>query len=180
MTKTTARFADYVRVTFSDMRDGLTHSVRTIVAAQSLPPLRREDPPRNLGSGATVKRLIQAFENHATQAVDTCRAAAQRSRPLEAYLVTALPAEVDALAEIVSERLIGLDLFDAAARQLLAERRDRALAERRPPVVVVEKSVWPKVRGYLARRLDLVVVGVIIGVLTFGVLLYMGWEAKPD
>ena len=179
MTQTAARFADYTRLTFAEMRDSLTHSVRTLVAAQSLPPLRREDPPTNLRSGATVKRMIQAFEMHAIQAVDTCRAAAQRSRPLESYLVTALPAEVDALAEIVSARLIGLEIFDPAARQLLAQRRDRALAERRPPVVETMAPTWPKVQTWLLARFEKVVIEVIAGVALFGFLIWLGWQAIP-
>lgn len=179
MTRTADRFADYVRLTFAEMRDNLDHSVRTIVALQSLPPLRRENPPRNLGSGATVKHLVAAFENHATQAVDTCRSAAQRSRPWEAYLITALPPEVDALAEIVSDRLAGLGLWDLSAQRLLAQRRDRALAERRPPVVETKAPLWPKVRAWLFTRTETIIIGVIIGVVVFGVLLYMGWEAKP-
>lgn len=179
MTSTTARFADYVRLTFADMRDSLTHSVSTIVAAQSMPPLRREDPPTNLHSGATVKHLISAFDAHAVQAVDTCRAAAQRSRPLEAYLVTALPAEIDTLAEIVSERLIGLNLFDTPARQLLAERRDRALAERRPPVVETKAPILVRVRAWALPRIERIVIGVIITVVGFGVLIWVGWEARP-
>ncbi|WP_312084033.1 hypothetical protein [Brevundimonas sp.] len=179
MTRTADRFADYVRLTFAEMRESLDHSIRVLIAAQTVPRRRLEDAPTNLLSGATVKHLVVAFENHATQAVDTCRSAAQRSRPLEAYLVKALPTEVDALAEIVSDQLAGLGLWDVSAQRLLAQRRDRALAERRPPVVETKAPLWRKVRTWLFTRTETIIIGVIISVAAFGVLLYMGWEAKP-
>lgn len=127
-----------------------------------------------------MKHLIATFETHATQAVDICRSAAQRSRPLEAYLVMALPAEVDALAEIVSDRLAGLGLWDVSAQRLLSQRRDRAMAERRPPVVEVQAPRWAKVRAWVVARFEKVVVEVIGGLLLFALLLWVGWEALPQ
>lgn len=166
MASPTARCREFVRQTFDDARDDLEHDIRVIIGQQTL---------TSLESGQTVKRIVDAFEQAAADAAATCRASAERSRPMREYLPTVLFVEVDRLADQAAAALTRINLMDDHARQRLAKHRDRALIDRTPPAD--PPSRWSRTKKALEPWTREIVAGSIVAVV--GILAARMFSSPP-
>ena len=160
-----------VDAAFDEADRQFAQEVRVIIAEQSAVGA--------LGSGATVRRIVNAVEEQAVKALQVGRAQAARSPALRSKLPVAEGRRLDAMAAAAESHFARLGISARAATVLLNEAVARARQPKPPADVPMPSSLKPKalkVAAFIGRHTAAFLFGLLGTLVGAFIIFKLGWN----